>query len=81
MKRKIFNWLMKDIEIRKLAFREVIGDTEVKQVNVSDVENLELHDCIIYKSDISKCKNANIHNNTFDLCVIKEMIWKSDNNV
>lgn len=81
MKKILMRWLLKDQELRNLALREVIGDAEVKQVNATDIDNLEIHDCILFQSYISKCKSANIQRNTFDSCTIKEIVWKSDDNV
>lgn len=45
--------LLEETELRYLAMFEVIGDRDIKMVEVSNCENVDLSNSIIYKSTIT----------------------------
>jgi hypothetical protein len=67
---KILNWLLKDKLIRKAALHEIIGDVEVKQVNINNCHNLNISNCYLIRSNISENEGISFEKNIMDYCSI-----------
>ena len=70
IKNRILKWLLKDEKIRRVALREIIGDAEVKHLDVKDCKDLTISDCYIFQSKFNDCEGITIEGNVMDYCSI-----------
>lgn len=64
LKEKIFIKLLSNKTLREIAFKEVIGDADVVQLNGS-YDNLEVKNSIVYQSVIKDIGHVSLENNLF----------------
>lgn len=63
--------MLKDESLRKAALQEIIGDAEIKQINLNNCDELVFRDCVVYQSNITGVRHLNFQNNTAYYCTIK----------
>jgi hypothetical protein len=62
----MLNKLLADVRLRRLALKELIGDKEVRQLHVHDVEKLEINECVILNSNFTHIRTGKLIGNQFE---------------